>query len=118
MKKKKGCIFRIKTWDILEAVILALLIKSPDHGYSLVEKISEFGINPSVLEQGVIYRILRNLEERNLIKSTWKTEGGGAAKRVYSISETGKDYLKKFVDSEKTKLKKLEEIFLKIDSIL
>ncbi len=118
MKKRKGCIFRIKTWEILESVVLALIMETPDHGYSLVERISEFGINPSVLEQGVIYRILRNLEQRGLISSKWETEGSGAAKRIYNISEEGKTYLINFVGLEREKVKKLNEIFIKIDTLL
>ncbi len=118
MKKRRGCIFRIKTWEIFEAMVLALLIKSPDHGYSLMERISEFGINSHVLEQGVIYRILRNLEQRGLINSRWETEGSGAAKRIYSVSEEGKVYLRNFVGMEREKVKKLNGIFSRIDTIL
>ncbi len=116
--KKRGCIFKIKTWDILESTVLSMLIKEPSHGYSLVEQISEFGISSELLSQGVIYRILRDLELKGFIISEWETEGTGAAKRVYSITSEGKKYLERFINNEKKKLKHLNEIFKKIEIIL
>ncbi len=116
--KKKGCAFKIRTWDILESSVLALLLKNPAHGYSLIEKISEFGISPLLLDQGVIYRILRNLESKGFIVFEWETEGSGAAKKVYKITDAGKSFLKKYVKREKEKIKSLDRIMNKIEEML
>ena len=116
--KKTGCAFKIRTWDILESSVLALLLKNPAHGYSLIEKIAEFGISPLLLDQGVIYRILKSLETKGFIVSEWETEGSGAAKKVYKITDRGRIFLKEYVKSEKEKLKSLSRIMNKIEEIL
>ena len=116
--KKPGCAFKIRTWDILEGAVLSLLIKKPSHGYSLMEQISEFGISSELLSQGVIYRILKSLELKGFISSEWETEGSGAARKVYNITEQGKLFLEQYVMREKEKVKSLREIFNKIETIL
>ncbi len=116
--RKKGCIFKIRTWGVLEGAILSLLIKHPSHGYLLVEQIAEFGISPQVLNQGVIYRILNKLESNGFINSEWETEGGGAARKIYNITETGKTFLKDYIKTEKKKIKLLNKIISKIEDIL
>jgi len=116
--KKTRCIFRIKTWDILEGAVLSLLLKAPSHGYSLIEQITEYEISQEILNQGVIYRILRNLETNGFISSEWETEGVGAARRVYKITVEGKEYLKQFVSIEKDKINKLNKVLNKIENVL
>ena len=55
------------------------------HGYKL--------IGFSSIDQGNVYRTLRKLEKENLISSTWDTSEGGPAKRIYSLTEYGEEYL-------------------------
>ena len=116
--KKRRCIFRIKTWDILEGAVLSLLLESPSYGYSLVEQIAKYEISSELLNQGVIYRILRNLETNGFISSEWETEGVGAARRVYKITNNGKEYLKHFVSIEKEKINKINKVLNKIEKVL
>ena len=47
----------------------------------------------SSVDQGNVYRTLRKLEKENLISSTWDTSDGGPAKRIYSLTEYGEQYL-------------------------
>ncbi len=41
----------------------------------------------------MIYRHLRQLEQDGLVFSEWETEGTGPAKRMYHITEEGKEVL-------------------------
>jgi len=116
--RKSNCAFKIRTWEILESAVLSLLIKEPSHGYSLIEKVSEFGISPSLLNQGVIYRILGNLESGGFISYEWETEGGGAARKVYKATEAGITFLKQYLKKEKEKIQALSRIMDKIEGIL
>lgn len=61
------------------------------HGYKLIQKLSKFGFDS--IDQGNVYRILRQLEKDNLVNSEWDTSSGGPAKRIYSLTDAGKDYL-------------------------
>jgi DNA-binding PadR family transcriptional regulator len=36
---------------------------------------------------------LRQFEEDSLVSSSWDTEGGGAARRIYEITAEGLEYL-------------------------
>ena len=72
--------------------ILLLLSRMTLHGYELIQKLHAFGFQ--TLDQGNLYRLLRQLEKENLVLSEWDTKGNGPAKRCYSITETGKEYLR------------------------
>lgn len=67
------------------------------HGYKLIQQLIDFGF--SSIDQGNVYRTLRQLEKDNLITSEWDTSSGGPAKRVYSITEAGEQYLKAWATS-------------------
>ncbi|PFN97901.1 poly-beta-hydroxybutyrate-responsive repressor [Bacillus sp. AFS076308] len=72
--------------------ILLLLSRMSLHGYELNQKLQAFGFQ--TLDQGNLYRLLRQLENDNLVQSEWLTNGSGPAKRCYSITDIGKTYLK------------------------
>ncbi|MEH7749557.1 poly-beta-hydroxybutyrate-responsive repressor [Neobacillus drentensis] len=72
--------------------ILLLLSRMTLHGYELIQKLQAFGFN--TLDQGNLYRLLRQLEKDDLVQSEWHTNGSGPAKRCYTITDTGKAYLK------------------------
>jgi DNA-binding PadR family transcriptional regulator len=57
---------------MLEPALLLLLHRGEAHGYTLLERLEEFG--RGVLNPSVVYRALRDMEERNLVTSTWDEE--------------------------------------------
>lgn len=67
------------------------------HGYKLIQQLTSYGF--SSIDQGNVYRILRQLEKDELVKSEWDTSSGGPAKRLYSITATGEQYLDVWADS-------------------
>ncbi len=71
--------------------LLLQLAEKPAHGYELMEVINqgdEFSLDP-----GSLYRLLRSMEEEGLVQSNWDTSGGGAARRIYQITDQGVDHL-------------------------
>ena len=72
-------------------VALVLLREEPSHGYRLRERLDEFGFEQT--NPGTIYRTLRHMEEEGLCKSEWETAEGGAARRTYSVTDAGEEYL-------------------------
>ncbi len=78
--------------------VLLLLLKDWNaHGYELMQKLTQFGFH--TLDHGNFYRILRQLEKDELVTSVWDTSSGGPAKRIYSITSAGEDYLEIWADS-------------------
>ena len=70
---------------------LVLLREERSYGYELMERLEEFGFEQ--IRAGTLYRILRRTEQEGLCKSEWETLRGGPARRMYSITEDGEEYL-------------------------
>jgi PadR family transcriptional regulator, regulatory protein PadR len=67
------------------------------HGYELIQQLTKYGF-PSI-DQGNVYRTLRQLEKDNMVKSEWDTSTGGPAKRIYSLTDVGEQYLNSWANS-------------------
>jgi DNA-binding PadR family transcriptional regulator len=78
---------------------LLLLKKEPVHGYELVERIKTVELLKALPDPGVVYRYLRRLEDMGMLESHLEPGSGGPARRVYSITPEGEDYLKAWVAS-------------------
>lgn len=72
--------------------LLLQLAQKPAHGYELMAAMDE-GDDGEAPDPGTLYRTLRLLEEDGLVRSTWDTEGGGPARRVYALTDQGVEYL-------------------------
>lgn len=86
---------KVKTPMPKNLMIPALLLSLRNwnlHGYKLIQELTRFGFTS--IDQGNVYRTLRQLEKDELIKSEWDTTTGGPAKRIYSITEAGEAYLR------------------------
>src|SRR3954465_9693143 len=83
--------------NLMVPVLLLSLRNWNLHGYKLIQELSRFGF--SSVDQGNVYRTLRQLEKDDLIKSEWDTTTAGPAKRIYSITEAGEAYLKTCSDA-------------------
>lgn len=79
------------------------------HGYELIQHLIKFGFQS--IDQGNVYRTLRQLEKENMVKSEWDTSTGGPAKRIYSLTETGEQYLKSWANSLEQYQTMLDQFF-------
>ena len=77
----------------LEPTLALLLHHSSSHGYTLLERLREFGLGD--LDASTIYRALRDMEKGGWVISTWDTEQTqGPPRRVYSLTEEGDQMLR------------------------
>ena len=90
------------------SILLGLLLKA-SYGYELIQNIQEFGFVVGQAPPGMIYRHLRQLEENGLVSSNWETKGTGPAKRMYTITEEGKEVLGIWIDYMKKQASTLNE---------
>ncbi len=93
-ERKNELEVRPRNW--LTAVMLLTLREWNSYGYELMERASAFGFE--AMNPGTLYRTLRQMEEGGVVKSTWETSKGGAARRMYSITEAGEAYLDFWVE--------------------
>lgn len=84
-----------KNWMV--PVVLLMLREWSSYGYELMEKMAKFGL--STMNAGTFYRTLRQMEKDGMVSSSWDTSEGGPARRVYSITDTGENYLKFWASS-------------------
>jgi PadR family transcriptional regulator PadR len=77
---------------MLEPVLLLLLHHGPAHGYTFLEQLEDFGLGN--LNPSVVYRVLRDMEDRGWVTSTWDEEASqGPPRRVYQITAQGNEML-------------------------
>ncbi|KAB7707177.1 poly-beta-hydroxybutyrate-responsive repressor [Bacillus aerolatus] len=95
--------------NFIVPVVLLLLKDWQGHGYELMQKLTQFGFYS--IDQGNLYRILRQLERDELVTSEWDTSAGGPAKRIYSITSAGEQYLQLWADSLGHYQKMLDQFF-------
>ncbi len=90
------------------SLLLGLFLK-PSYGYELIQNIQEFGFIEGQAPPGMIYRHLRQLEEQGLVFSKWETKTTGPAKRMYHITDEGKEILAIWVDYMKKQVTSLNQ---------
>jgi PadR family transcriptional regulator, regulatory protein PadR len=75
---------------LMEPIVLLALKKQPAHGYTLLAELENFGLGG--LDPSMLYRLLRDMESRELVASTWEEkETQGPPRRMYEITPTGLD---------------------------
>lgn len=95
---------------MLEPALLLLLYYGPAHGYTLLERLGEFGLED--LNPSVVYRALRDMEARGWVASTWDEEHTqGPPRRVYRVAALGGEMLALWAQD-------LEETRKRIDYLL
>jgi len=76
-------------------IFLRLLDEKPMHGYQLMDELNKRGLaDPEKVEPGAVYTVLRRMEHRGLLASQWEEKETGPDRRVYSLTEEGRDHLK------------------------
>jgi poly-beta-hydroxybutyrate-responsive repressor len=89
IKDNKNLQVRPKNWTV--PVALVLLREEGSHGYELMERLEEFGFEE--VDAGTLYRTLRRMEKEGLCESEWETSESGPARRTYSVTDAGEEYL-------------------------
>ncbi len=77
----------------LKAFLLLFLSMGEAHGYELIEKLKDMGVKYETYEVGYVYKTLRNMEKDGVLESRWNVKEKGAAKRIYRITDKGRQNL-------------------------
>jgi PadR family transcriptional regulator, regulatory protein PadR len=96
-KKKKARPEQGKRERYMQPSILLGLYAKPSYGYELIQNIQKFGFVEGQAPPGMIYRHLHQLEGDGLVSSEWDTEAG-PAKRMYRLTEDGREMLAVWAD--------------------
>ncbi len=88
-----GCCLGGRLRGFLQPCLLLLLSQGASHGYELMERLARDPMLPHA-DPGLLYRTLRQMEAEGWVTSTWDTEGQGPARRRYTITEEGLEFLR------------------------
>ncbi len=80
-----------------EPCLVLLLAERPAHGYDLLPRLAQFGLEAAGIDAGTLYRTLRRLEDDGLVVSEWSTEGSGPARRMYQVTSEGFEFLRSWL---------------------
>ncbi|WP_022665990.1 helix-turn-helix transcriptional regulator [Desulfospira joergensenii] len=103
----------------IQASILMGLCRGASYGYELISTIQTYGFIEGSAPPGMIYRHLRQMEEDNLVLSQWETKDAGAAKRIYTITEEGREVLTfwiRFMEDKAEKLNRFAALYREMES--
>lgn len=76
--------------ELLAAWLLLLVGQRPSYGYELCRQLAHHGF---VVDASVMYRTLRRLEARGLVRSHWMKSTLGPRRRSYHLTAAGQDKL-------------------------
>lgn len=99
----------------LPAFLLLFLTDGPAHGGALWNRVQDLG-SVSNADSGAIYRVLRDLEERGSIESSWDTSEPGPARRIYQLTSVGLDELQMWYDDITIRKRNLEFFLSQFES--
>lgn len=87
----RGCTRRMG--QFLDPALLLLLAQAPAHGYTLLGRLAEFGLD--FMPPTVVYRALREMEDYGWVSSIWDGEAThGPPRRVYTLTPAGQGVLR------------------------
>jgi PadR family transcriptional regulator, regulatory protein PadR len=81
-----------------EPAVLLLLRERPAHGYELLERLPEL-LPDERVDMGNLYRVMRALEDDGIVRSEWDAEAPGPAKRIYELTDDGRDLLDRWAEA-------------------
>jgi PadR family transcriptional regulator, regulatory protein PadR len=79
-------------------VLLMLKLKERSYGYDLAHDLKEHALTDAEIEKAALYRTLRRLEQNGHVVSKWDVDGGGPARRVYSLTQSGDRHLEEWAE--------------------
>ena len=90
---EESCLGAMPLRGLLRLVILCIIKEKPTYGGEIHRRIKEqFRID---VPKALVYTLLRRMEKRGLVVSTWDVRGSGPARRMYTITGEGLDHLLK-----------------------
>jgi len=85
---------------LIQPAILTVLAEEDLHGYRIAQKLADMppfaGQQP---DASGVYRFLRAMEERELVVGSWDLSERGPAKRLYSLTASGRACLARWVET-------------------
>jgi len=96
------------TERLIQAQLLLLLAEKPAHGYELIQRLNEADFTDGEVDVATVYRNLRRMDQDGLVTSRWEAGPAGPARRLYTLTPRGKQFLKAWAASVQQQMERLE----------
>ena len=73
-----------------QLLFLGLSQADRSYGYELAEAVRGYGLN---IDMAGVYRELRSMEQKDLLSSEWEPSDNGPDRRVYMVTDSGREAL-------------------------
>ncbi len=101
--------------SLLEPAVLAALTNATSHGYDLRTAVEELTGGVLVVDPGGLYRALRRMEDDGLVASTWTEGEHGPQRRMYRITDEGREVVGAWAERLAARRMALDGILRAID---
>lgn len=101
--------------NFVRSCVLLLTAESASHGYDLLDRLSTLGVVGA--DAGGLYRILRSMEQEGLLESRWETSDAGPARRTYSLTGEGLDWLHAWAGAHRETIRMLTRFLDRYEAV-
>ncbi|MBN2271668.1 MAG: helix-turn-helix transcriptional regulator [Sedimentisphaerales bacterium] len=103
---------------IVQPAVLAVLAEQPLHGYLIVQRLSEMMMfRGECPDPAGVYRVLRSMDRRGLVTSSWDLGKTGPAKRRFTLTPSGRACLKQWAQTLEHYARSIEDLLAMIREI-
>jgi PadR family transcriptional regulator PadR len=96
---------------LVQPNILIILAKQDMHGYMIIQELEKMNtFDDEKVDNTGVYRALKTLEDRDMVKFEWVMDESGPAKKNYSITDKGLECLENWISTLETYQKKIDKI--------
>ncbi|MCG6955340.1 MAG: helix-turn-helix transcriptional regulator [Gemmatimonadetes bacterium] len=74
-------------------MVLSILAGGESYGYEILQRVSLLSQGRVQWSDGMLYPVLRRLEQEGLIEGEWRTVESGRRRKYYRLSKKGKKQL-------------------------
>ncbi len=114
----RGCQCGRQVRGFIQPRLLLLLTKKATHGYELMDALRSVQGDENLADPGMLYRTLRQFEQDGLVTSAWDTGGHGPARRVYQLTDAGREYLEWWATDIRKTRAQLEQFLAEYESVV
>lgn len=92
----------------LRTCVLLLLSDGPAHGYDILVELAARGLGN--VDAGGLYRALRAMDDEGLVVSHWEHSATGPSRRVYVLTEDGRQWLARGAEAARDLRRRLNRL--------
>jgi PadR family transcriptional regulator PadR len=88
---------------LIQPAVMAVLADEPLHGYVIVQRVTNMTMfrdhGPDITG---VYRLLKGMEKKGFVTSSWELAASGPAKRRYKLTPAGRTCLARWITTLRT----------------